>query len=79
MYSKDIECSVDRPIKELVGFEKIRLNPNDSKKVDLTIKAKDLAFYDVNVNNWNLEVGKFRLLIGNSSRGKFIETEIDVK
>ena len=67
VYSEDVEASVDRPIKELVGFEKVYLEKGETKKVELKIRARDLAFYDVESHDWKVEPGEFILHIGNSS------------
>ncbi|MCK5409584.1 MAG: glycoside hydrolase family 3 C-terminal domain-containing protein, partial [Candidatus Heimdallarchaeota archaeon] len=64
VYSEDVKCSVDIPHRELVGFEKVFLEPNETKSVLIEIRGKDLAFYDVSSNDWNLEKGDFILHIG---------------
>ncbi|MHA2300854.1 MAG: beta-glucosidase, partial [Candidatus Thorarchaeota archaeon] len=62
MYQSDTECSVPRPPKELAGFEKVRLEPSESKSVNVRIKARDLAFYDAEEHRWKIEDGEFRVL-----------------
>ena len=68
VYARDVKASVDRPPQELVGFDKIRLDPGERKTVSITVKAEDLAFYDVSRHEWVIEQGDFTLLIGKSSR-----------
>ncbi|MFW9892987.1 MAG: beta-glucosidase [Candidatus Thorarchaeota archaeon] len=68
VYSHDIEASVDRPPRELVGFEKSHLEPGESKTVEVTVKAEDLAYYDSSKHDWMIEPGDFKLLVGKSSR-----------
>ncbi|MDF1539842.1 MAG: glycoside hydrolase family 3 C-terminal domain-containing protein [Candidatus Thorarchaeota archaeon] len=68
IYSHDVESSVVRPRKELVGFEKAQVGVGESKTVSIKIKAKDLAFYDVDKQDWTIENGDFDLQIGTSSR-----------
>lgn len=68
VYSKDVDSSIDRPLQELVGFEKVALDPGQTKTVAITVKAEDLAFYDVSNHDWTIEAGEFKLLIGRSSR-----------
>ncbi len=68
VYAKDISASVDRPLQELVGFEKIHLNPGETKRDSIEIKAQDLGFYDALNHDWVIESGEFKLLIGKSSR-----------
>ena len=76
IYSKDIEASVERPLQELVGFEKIHLAPNETKTVSITVKAQDLAFFDPTKHDWIIEPGDFKLLIGGSSRNLFGDVDI---
>ena len=65
LYIGDDKCSVLRPQKELKHFEKIALQPGETKTVQFTITPKDLQFYD---NGWKTEPGKFTIYIGSSSR-----------
>ncbi|MFW9994911.1 MAG: beta-glucosidase [Candidatus Odinarchaeota archaeon] len=76
VYVQDLECSVERPPKELVGFEKVYLHPGERKTAEIELKAKDLAFYDVTTRSWQVEPGKFKLLIGTSSRDIHLQKEI---
>ncbi len=68
IYSHDIKSSILRPRKELVGFAKMVLGPNESKTLPIEIYAKDLAFYNVEKKDWIIELGEFELLVGTSSR-----------
>jgi beta-glucosidase len=76
IYYSDPEASVDRPIKELCGFEKVYLGPNEQKTVEIMVKAADFAFYDVQSHQWKVESGKIQLLIGSSSRDIKFQQEI---
>ncbi len=76
VYAHDVEAKVDRPFKELIGFEKIHLDPNDTKTVKIEIKGKDLAYYDVNIHDWNLDPGTIKILVGSSSQDIHLESEI---
>ena len=67
LYISDKECSVERPKKELKAFEKVFLQPGESKVVTLTIGRESLSFYDEVAREWRAEAGTFEALIGNSS------------
>jgi len=67
VYSSDLECSVDRPIKELIGFTKIFLQPGEKKRVTLDIPIEQLGFYDIKNHKWTVEPGNFKIQIGASS------------
>ena len=76
VYAHDVEAKVDRPFKELIGFEKIHLDPNETKTVKIEIKGKDLAYYDVNIHDWNLDPGTIQILVGSSSQDIHLKSEI---
>jgi beta-glucosidase len=67
MYIRDCVSSVTRPVKELKGFERITLNPGQTKTVSLEITPEHLAFYNIDMN-YVVEPGKFEIMVGNSSR-----------
>lgn len=75
IYVQDVESSVERPPKELVGFEKVWLKPNEKKTVSVLIKTEDLSFYDITTHDWKIENGKFNLLVGRSSRNILEEAQ----
>ena len=65
-YVGDEKCSVDRPTKELKGFEKVSLAPGETKTVSYTISPRDLQFYDEATHQWKSEPGKFKIYVGAS-------------
>ena len=67
LYIRDNECSVDRPEKELKGFEKVALAPGETKTVSFEIDAEALSFFDENAHAWVAEPGEFTALVGASS------------
>jgi beta-glucosidase len=67
LYVQDVVGSVTRPVKELKGFQKIMLQPGESRQVSFTLSANDLAFYRRDMT-WGTEPGKFKVYIGRNSR-----------
>jgi len=67
LYIRDLVSSVTRPVKELKGFRKVRLQPGESTTVAFDITPDLLKFYDVNMN-YVVEPGDFELMVGSSSR-----------
>jgi beta-glucosidase len=59
--------SVTRPVKELKGFQKIMLQPGESKIISFTITSDDLAFYRRDMTR-GTEPGKFVAYVGTNSR-----------
>ena len=74
LYISDDEASVLRPEKELKGFEKVFLQPGESKTVTFTIKEEDLRFFDADKHEWVSEPGSFKAKIGSSAGA--IATEV---
>ena len=65
-YVGDVKCSVDRPVKELKGFQKVSLAPGETKTVSYTISPRDLQFFDEATHEWKSEPGKFKIYVGAS-------------
>jgi beta-glucosidase len=67
LYIRDLVSSVTRPVKELKGFQKVELQPGETKTVAIDITPESLAFYDIHMK-YTVEPGDFEIMIGNSSR-----------
>ena len=68
LYVGDCESSVFRPVRELKGFEKIFLEPGESKDVSFTLDKRSFAYWNTKIHDWHVESGEFRIEIGHSSR-----------
>ncbi len=79
LYVSDPVSSVLRPEKELKAFQKVFLQPGETKTVELQVKIKDLAFYDEAKKSWKVEAGEFVLQLGNSSRNISKTVKISIK
>ena len=66
LYIKDLYGSVTRPNKELKGFNKINLDPGETKTVFFEISSEMLAFTGLDMTK-KAEKGAFDLMIGGSS------------
>jgi beta-glucosidase len=66
LYVRDDVASVTRPVMELRGFRKVRLEPGESRTVRFTLTPDDLAFYDLGMRRV-LEPGTFTVFVGGSS------------
>ena len=67
LYIADPEASIDRPAKELKGFEKVFLKAGEKKSVTFEIDAEDLSYFDAEKHEWVAEPGEFQALLGSSS------------
>ncbi len=67
LYLHDKVASVERPYKELKGFDKVYLQSGETKSVTITLNQRDLAYWDINTNDWLAEPGEFEVLLGTSA------------
>ena len=67
LYIRDKKCSLERPYKELKGFQKVSVPSGATKQVSITIDKSALSFYDDRVGKWVAEPGDFEALVGTSS------------
>ena len=68
LYVGDCESSVFRPVRELKGFDKVFLEPGESKDVSFTLDKRSFAYWNTKIHDWHVESGEFRIEIGHSSR-----------
>ena len=64
LFSSDLVASVTPDVRRLRAFDKVMLNPGETKTVKLKLAANDLAFVN-DRGKWTLEAGDFRLQAGN--------------
>jgi beta-glucosidase len=77
LYVEDIKCSIERPIKELKAFKKVKLRPDEKLTVNFELDKEALSFYDEKRKNWIAERGQFNILIGSSSRNIRLQGKIE--
>ncbi len=66
LYVNDIYSTVVTPIKELKGFEKVELNPGETRTVQMDLPIQSLSLVDNNGQE-KVEPGQFEIFIGSSS------------
>jgi beta-glucosidase len=79
LYVRDVQASVQRPVKELKGFAKVALQPGEEKTVAFELNERALAYYDPDRKAWVAEPGEFEVLIGSSSRDIRLRTKFTLQ
>lgn len=77
VYVGENNPTVERPVKELKGFAKVMVKPQDREKVEIIIKTSELGYYDVDKKDFVTNPGEYTVYIGASSqdiRGKIVVT-----
>jgi beta-glucosidase len=60
--------SVIRPVRELKGFDKVFLNPGESRDVTFTLDKRSFAYWNEKIHDWHAGTGWYSVEIGHSSR-----------
>ena len=68
LYVAPVHPPVERPLKELKGFQKVYLKPGESKKVTITLGRRSLAYYNEKSDTWDVAPGLYWILVGSSSQ-----------
>jgi beta-glucosidase len=79
VYLRQVAPYVLRPYKELKAFEKIELEPGETKEVKINMPPEAFAYYNININDWHIQGGSYQLLVGASSRDIRLKGYIDMK
>jgi len=77
LYTRDAVASVIRPVKELKGFKRIHLAPQETKTVTFELNVNQFGFYDRNMD-YIVEPGAILLMIGTSSEAIQLEGEFTI-
>jgi beta-glucosidase len=78
VYVSDTHAKVPRPIKELKGFERVALQPGETKHVSVVLDARSFAYYDIQSKKWHIAPGKFGIHVGDSSESLPLKGSVEV-
>ena len=78
LYVSDPSAQADRPERELKGFQKVRLDPGQTKNVNLSLDARAFSYWDEPAQKWIVDPGKFVIRVGDSSENTPLTADIDL-
>jgi len=67
LYVQHLDSKVVRPLKELKGFTRISVRPGETRRVTLSLKSDQLAYWNVDAHRFEVEPDQIELMIGPSS------------
>ena len=79
VYVAKPESKIFRAPKELKGFVKIHLDPGEEKKVSVELDDRAFAFWNTATEDWCVESGEYKILVGASSRDIRLEAAAKMK
>jgi beta-glucosidase len=78
MYVQHLGSKVERPILELKGFKRVRIEAGAEQDVTMELKPRDLAYWDAAAHLWRVEKEKVRVLAGGSSDKLPVQAVVEV-
>jgi beta-glucosidase len=68
VYVHETRPALERPEHELVGFEKVHLQPGEMRRVSLQLDHKAFSYYSVVQKSWAARSGTFEIRVGTASK-----------
>lgn len=78
VYVSDTHAKVPRPEEELKGFDKVALDPGQTKHVSIRLDSRAFAYYDTAAKGWKIDPGSFRIGVGDSSAAIDLKGSVDI-
>ncbi|RLQ93046.1 glycosyl hydrolase [Planomicrobium sp. Y74] len=79
LYMKPLSSNVFRANKELKGFAKVHLEPDEEKQVKIDFDNHAFAYFNPSINDWSVESGKYELQVGSSIEDIRLIDRIDIE
>lgn len=79
LYVSDVESTVFRPVRELKNFEKVFLNPGETKTVTMTLDKRSFAYWNSDLHDWHVETGDFRIEVCTDSHTPVLTSVVNVE
>ena len=76
LYVSDPSAKIDRPERELKGFEKVRLAAGETKHVTMNLDARSFSYWDTAAHKWTIDPGKFVIRVGDSSENTPLSADL---
>ena len=79
LYVQHLGSSVQRPILELKGFKRVRIEAGEEREIKLELKPRDLAYWDTASHAWKVEMEQIRVLAGGASDNLPVQANLSVE
>src|ERR1039457_1371025 len=78
VYVRFSGSKVERPLKELAGFQRVKIPHGRTQTVWIPLKGSALAYWDETQNAWSTETGPVQIFVGGSSADERLSKSIPV-
>ncbi|MGA7107785.1 MAG: glycoside hydrolase family 3 C-terminal domain-containing protein [Terracidiphilus sp.] len=79
VYVHDGHAKIDRPAHELKGFQRVELQPGETKAVEFSLDRAALSYWDPAMKAWHADPGTFEIEVGASSRDIRLRTPLKLE
>lgn len=79
LYISKEESELFRPEIELKGFEKVHLEPGESKRVEIKLDDKVFRYFNVWTHTWETEAGSYTISVGGNAAERPLKGQVEVK
>jgi len=76
IYVGEQSPSVPRPAYELKGFQKVELQPNETRQLSFTLDRRSFAFWSDKTKSWQVDPAHFTIYAGDSSEHLPLKQEV---
>lgn len=76
IYVSEQKPVVLRPIRELKGFSKVRLQPHETRHVTVKLSERSFAYFDAVSHGWKTDAGQYMIQVGTSSEQISLEKPV---
>ncbi len=78
-YVSPAHAGISRPVKELRGFEKVYLEPGETKTVTVELPPRAFAYYETAIADWFVEPGAYAVLAAASSADVRAQARVEIE
>ena len=79
LYVREENPKIDRPVHELRGFERVELQPGETKTVHFTLDRSAFSYWDPAKRAWTADAGQYEIQVGSSSRDILLRGQVELK
>ena len=79
LYVHDGHAKIDRPVHELKSFQRVELQPRETKAIQFALDRAAFSYWDPKTKNWRADPGAFEIQVGSSSRDIRLRAPLEFK
>jgi beta-glucosidase len=78
LYVGENSPKVERPVRELKGFQKVPLQPGQSRRITIPLNRRSFSYFDPAAHRWTVDSGEYEISVGASSRDLRLKQNVEL-